>query len=81
MSFSQNQSLRRGCILVFVLLLNGRVLCESRLYFGPDRRRRQADWKGPERRKAVKEAETQAAEDQLEDGGLSQSEVEALLGD
>lgn len=58
-----------------------RPFVRAGLYFGPDRRRREADWKGPERRKAVKEAEKQATEDQVEDGGLSQSEVEALLGD
>jgi DNA-binding response OmpR family regulator len=60
-----------------------RPFIRAGLYFGPDRRRRQIDWKGPERRKTstdlistAKPAEETPAEDE---GGLSQAEVEALL--
>jgi DNA-binding response OmpR family regulator len=52
-----------------------RPFIRAGLYFGPDRRRRQIDWKGPERRKAG--AGVSAAAE--EEGGLSQAEVEALL--
>lgn len=61
---------------------NPRPFVRAGLYFGPDRRRRQIDWRGTERRK----------KNQLEPvpgssggnggdsgGGLSQAEVEALL--
>lgn len=46
-------------------------------YFGPDRRRRQIEYKGRERRKANLEAQQKAQESDGE--GLSQAEVEALL--
>jgi hypothetical protein len=71
------------------------------MYFGPDRRRRQIDWKGPERRKNAsgqvansiptldvdrgnaggKPSKKANAEPETNnDAGLSQAEVEALLG-
>lgn len=54
-----------------------RPFVRAGMYFGPDRRRRQVDWKGSERRKASVEAKQKAVENE---GGLSQAEVEALLG-
>ncbi|GAA0600528.1 response regulator [Caenispirillum bisanense] len=52
-----------------------RPFIRAGLYFGPDRRRRQIDWKGAERRKSAIAAAPAAADA----GGLSQAEVEALL--
>lgn len=52
-----------------------RPFIRAGLYFGPDRRRRQIDWKGAERRKSAMAAPPAAADA----GGLSQAEVEALL--
>ncbi len=52
-----------------------RPFIRAGLYFGPDRRRRQIDWKGAERRKAAMSSAPAAADA----GGLSQAEVEALL--
>ncbi len=62
-------------------------------YFGPDRRRRQLDWKGKERRKVVAKPDeggpaaapaptpTPAADaGKSEEGGLSQAELDALFG-
>lgn len=60
-----------------------RPFIRAGLYFGPDRRRRQIDWKGSERRKnsvdlpTSKAASPMAAAD--DPSGLSQAEVEALL--
>lgn len=56
-----------------------RPFIKTSAYFGPDRRRRQIDWNGPERRKAMK-AQGGRSYDVVQQGGLSQDEVEALLG-
>ncbi len=53
-----------------------RPFVRTATYFGPDRRRRQIEYKGRERRKAILEAQQQADDS---GGGLSQAEVEALL--
>ncbi|GAB3444539.1 response regulator [Insolitispirillum peregrinum] len=59
-----------------------RPFIRAGLYFGPDRRRRQIDWKGSERRKNSMEmipSKSAASAAPADEGGLSQAEVEALL--
>lgn len=51
-----------------------RPFVRTAMYFGPDRRRKQMDYKGRERRKA---SQSQGASEMA--GALSQAEVEALL--
>ncbi|OFX12601.1 MAG: two-component system response regulator [Alphaproteobacteria bacterium RIFOXYD12_FULL_60_8] len=60
-----------------------RAFVRAGMYFGPDRRRRDMDYKGMERRKVKKELQQAPVIDPHRDenasGGLSQAEVEALL--
>lgn len=72
------------------IIENPRAFIRTGMYFGPDRRRRQIDWKGKERRKSqtskvatpeskLTQAAAAAAPAPAADAGLSQAEVEALL--
>ena len=56
-----------------------RAFVRTPTYFGPDRRRRQMDYKGKERRKNGGGAGAVTGGGGA--GGLSQAEIEALLGD
>lgn len=57
-----------------------RPFVRTKTYFGPDRRRRQIAWKGPDRRKAGRETAAKSAQPvEADAAGLSQDEVEALL--
>jgi len=58
-------------IRIRTIIEKPREFIKTKHYFGPDRRRRQVEWTGPERRMANLEAS---------DAELSQEEVEALLG-
>ncbi|MEO5375671.1 MAG: response regulator [Alphaproteobacteria bacterium] len=62
------------------IIENPRAFIRTSLYFGPDRRRRQVDWKGKERRKmqTTKLNQPEIKHDNP-DASLSQAEVEALL--
>ncbi|MQX35893.1 response regulator [Roseospira navarrensis] len=52
-----------------------RPFVRTATYFGPDRRRHTIDWRGPERRRALREAKARAAGT----GGLSRRDLDALL--
>jgi len=60
-----------------------REFVRTKTYFGPDRRRQQIDYRGPERRKNAQKKVVDAAEAEPSEGGegseLSQAEVEALM--
>jgi DNA-binding response OmpR family regulator len=58
------------------IIENPRPFVRTNTYFGPDRRRKQVEWRGPERRKKniLEDAPQEAG-----DSELSQEEVEALL--
>ncbi len=65
------------------IIENPRQFIRTKAYFGPDRRRKQVPFSGPERRKDMLDAMEKADEAGAEDGdqaeNLSQDEVEALL--
>jgi len=60
-----------------------RPFVRTSTYFGPDRRRRQIEWKGKERRRIVtpdKMGQINQIAKEHQGEALSQAEVEALLG-
>lgn len=64
------------------IIENPRPFVRTAIYFGPDRRRRQIDWKGKERRRATQKLQEAVVAPKPvgdADASLSQAEVEALL--
>ncbi|WP_142848579.1 response regulator [Telmatospirillum sp. J64-1] len=58
-----------------------RPFIRTATYFGPDRRRKEMDYKGRERRKnSAAAASTPAAESSSQETGLTQAELDALFG-